>query len=121
MAFNYARTAATSARLLAKFGRDVTLRNYSTTTVAYDPSTGTMAPTTSDSTRKGALLDFAAGQVNGPGGLVQQGDKKLLMEPGTVPALEDRVLVGTDEYVIKGISEVNPAGTPVIYELHLRK
>lgn len=129
---DYAALAATAARLIAADGAPVTLRGIDTGT--YVPGTGQntqAAP--ADATLNGALFDFAQGQTNGPGGLIQQGDKRLLMEAGVrVPAMEDRLVVlgtyasgalvaGTGtEYVIKGILEINPAGTPVVYDLHLR-
>ena len=117
--FNYARTAATAARLLSKFGAPVTLRNVTIGT--YDPATGQTATTNTDTTRNAALLEFGAGQVNAAGGgLIQAGDRRCLLEPGVVPALEDHIIAQGKEYVIKGIGEVNPAGTPVLYDLHLR-
>lgn len=119
MTFNYAKTAATALRLLTRFGADVTLRNV--------PSTGTYTPGgtnvpggPTDVTRKGAIFDFGKGQVNAAGGLIQGGDKRLLMEVGVVPSLEDRVVANGVEYVIKGVGEVNPAGVPVVYDLHVR-
>lgn len=115
---DYAALAATAARLLAEYGQAVTLRNYTVGT--YDTSTGRTTTTNADITRNAALFDFGEGQTIGPGGLIQQGDKKLLMEAGVVPALEDHVIVAGVEYVIKGISEVNPAGVSVAYTLHLR-
>lgn len=119
MTFDYAEVAATSAEILEEFGAPVTIRNYTIGT--YDPATGGTTSTFSDVVKNGVLLDFAAGRTLGPGGLIQAGDKRLLLEPGTVPALEDHVVVqGGVEYVIKGIGEVNPAGVPVLYELHLR-
>lgn len=118
----YNELAVEAADLLEEFGQIVTLRNVSAGT--YNPDTGAMdAPATTDVTRKAALFDFRQGQENGPGGLIQQGDKKMLMEPGVVPTLEDLVILsdGTTTYVIKGIGETNPAGTPVLYTLHLRR
>lgn len=116
---DYAALAATAARLLAQYGQPVTLRNYPVGTYSTANSTVSgMEPT--DVTRNGALFDFGEGQTIGPGGLIQQGDKKLLMEAGVVPALEDHVIVAGVEYVIKGISGANPAGVPVAYTLHLR-
>jgi len=119
MSFDYAELARTASKLLREFGQDVTLRNYSLGT--YDPATGSATPTYADLTKKGVLLDFGAGQTLGTGGLIQQGDKRLLLEVGSAPSLEDHIVVGTTEYVIKGVGEVNPAGTPVLYDLHLRK
>ena len=118
MSFDYADIATTAKDLLAEFGQPVTLRNVTIGT--YNPATGTNTTTTTDVTRNAALFDFAEGQTLGPGGLIQQGDKKLLMETGVIPALEDQVIVSGVLYVIKGVGESNPAGTPVMYKLHLR-
>lgn len=116
----YADAAATAAELLADLGQPVTLRNVAIG--VYDPATGGVtasAPT--DATRNGALVDFGEGQTLGPGGLVQAGDKLLLLEAGVVPALEDQVIVSVVQYAIKGIGEVSPAGIPVLYQIHLRR
>lgn len=115
----YSDMAAVALEQLTEFGQDVALRNYTVGT--YDPADGTVPTTYADVTRKGALFDFGAGQINGPGGLIQGGDKRLLLQAGTVPALEDHVIVDSVDYVIKGVGEVNPAGTPVLYDLHLRR
>jgi hypothetical protein len=117
----YDELAVVSADLLEEFGQVVTLRNNAPGT--YDPDTGGMTgggPV--DVARKAALFDFRAGQENGPGGLILVGDKKLLMEKGIVPGLEDLIILADGAvYVIKGIGETNPAGTVVLYMLHLRK
>lgn len=117
--FNYASIAQIATAQLKNFGRAVTLRKIPAGT--YAPATGvnTSAANT-DYSRNGVLSDFK-GQVNGPGGLVQQLDKKFLMEAGIVPAIEDRIIIGTDDYGIVGVMEINPAGVPLAYTLHLRK
>ena len=117
----YSNLAATAAQLLAKFGQPVTLRSVGAG--AYDPATsgvllGAALPT--DVVRKGVLLDFARGTTTVRGNLVQAIDKQLLLESGVVPSLEDLVLVGGATFTIVSIGEVNPAGTPVLYDLHLR-
>lgn len=119
-AFDYSRTAATAARLLARFGAAVTIKKVDDGT--YNTATGqNVQAAPQQSTRNGALLDFPPGQANGPGGLVQGGDKRLLLEAGTfAPSLEDRVVANGTEYAVKGVQQVNPAGTPVIYDIHLR-
>lgn len=118
MTFDYSKSAATALILLTKFGQDVILR--SVTIGTYDPATGANAITTSDTTVKAAILDFGQGQTEQGGNLIQVGDKKCLMQAGTVPALQDVVVVGTKVYAVLSVGEVNPAGTPVLYTLHLR-
>jgi len=117
--FNYGKTRDLASRQLKAFGRSVTLRRY--TIGAYNAELGVAAQTSADETRTGVLLEFGFSQTRGPGGLIQGGDRRMLMDAdAAAPNLEDHVVVGTEVYVIKGISETNPAGTPVLYDLHLR-
>lgn len=118
---NYQRLATTASRLLAKHGRNITLRRTSAGT--YDPATGTASSTTSDQTLKGALFDFGKGVTTVRGTLVEAGDKELYVEArtGVVPATRDTVIVGADTYSVVSVGEINPAGTPVVYSAHLRR
>lgn len=118
MSFDYAKSAATAKRLLTQFGRTVTLRNYTIGT--YDTATGANAVTYADTTWKGTLLDFGSGKTLERGGLIQVGDKRLLLESGAAPQLEDRIIAGGAEYAIIAVGEVNPAGVAVLFDLHLR-
>jgi len=114
----YTRSADTSLRLLTKYGQNVTRRSYTIGT--YDPATGSNSNVTVDTTRKGALLDFGAGQTLERGTLIQGGDKRLLLDSASAPGPQDHFIVGGIEYVIVSIGEVNPAGTPILYDIHLR-
>ena len=119
MQFDYVATAQDAASMLAEFGALITLRTE--VLGPYDPATGGSTQTATDVLRNGVLLDFASGLTNGTGGLIEIGDKRLLLEVGTKPKLQDKVIVvGGSEYVIKGVGEVNPAGVPVLYDLHLK-
>ena len=114
----YASNAATVLRLLTKYGQDVTLRSYTPGT--YNPATGTATPTQTDTTRKGAIFDFGAGQTLERGTLIQGGDKRLLVDPTASINPQDHFIVGGVEYVIVSIGELNPAGTRILYDIHLR-
>lgn len=119
MTFNYAEIAAISLETLTEFGRDVTRRSYTAGT--YDPATGLVTPTTADTTRKGAIFDFGAGQTLVRGTLIQAGDKRLLVDVDAAINPQDHFTVGGKEYVIISVGEINPAGTCVLYDIHLRK
>jgi hypothetical protein len=119
MTFPYANTAAAALDLLTEFGQEVTRRSYGA--VIYNPATGTTTPTTADTTRKGALLDFGAGQTLERGTLIQGGDKRLLLDPVAAISPQDHFIVGGIEYVIVSMGEINPAGTRVLYDVHLRR
>lgn len=125
MSFNYANTAATSLKLLTRFGRTVTLRRQ--VAGAYDPATGSATVTTTDYTGKGAIFDFderRLGTVFAPGSTIQMGDKYLLLAPDGItvaPAPGDFLIFGSDTWNIVNKKSVEPAGIVVLYELHLRK
>ncbi len=117
---SYAALAANAEKTLTKKGRVVTRRIYTTGT--YDPATGAAAVTSTDDSRKGVILSFGAGQTTIRGTLIQGTDKRLLLDAiGDAPQGQDHFLVGADEYSVVSIDEVNPAGIPVLYDLHLRK
>lgn len=119
MSFDYSEVAANALETLTEFGRDVVRRAFSAG--VYDPATGLVTPTTADTTRKGALFDFGAGQTLERGTLIQGGDKRLLLDATATVAPQDHFVIGGVEYVIVSLGEINPAGTVVLYDIHLRR
>ncbi len=115
---NYAKTAATSLKLLTKFGQNVTRRTF--TAGSYDPATGAVSNATADTTRKGVLLDFGSAQTNERGTLIQSGDKRLLMDAQGAALMTDHYIIGAIEYTVVSIGEISPAGTVTLYDLHIR-
>lgn len=119
MTFNYAKSAASALRLLTKFGADVTRRSYTTGT--YDPATGGASVTTADTTRKGAFFDFDGGAQYVRGQLVQGGDKQLLLDASATVELQDHFIDAAGvEWTIVSLGSVAPAGTVVLYDIHVR-
>ncbi len=55
--------------------------------------------------------------------LIEIGDKKCYLSPAGVPlpVAGDLLVGGMDVWPVKNVKAVNPAGTPVLYELHLRR
>lgn len=119
MSIDYTAIAASALASLTDAGRDVTQRTYTAGT--YNPATGTTVPVTADVTRKGVVLDYAAGKTTERGTLIQIGDKRLLLDAESTVSPQDHFIIGSDEYVIVSVGEVNPAGTCVLYDIHLRK
>jgi uncharacterized protein with GYD domain len=118
---NYANAAAAATRALRKNGQVVTRR--ASTAGTYDPTAGTAANTTADTPRFGAAFDFdlqQAGATLQNGALIQQGDKRLLLDATGPVLMTDHYIIGGVEYTVVNIKEVNPAGTPVLFDLHLR-
>ncbi len=114
----YSDLADTGLELLTEFGQDVT--RCALTAGVYDPATGLVTPTATDTTRKGALFDFGAGQTLARGTLIQGGDKRLLLAATATVSPQDHFIIGGVEYVIVSIGEISPAGTVVLYDIHLR-
>jgi hypothetical protein len=117
----YSNLQGKAGSLLAKFGQDVTLRRI--TVGAYDSATSASSVTPADTVYKGALFDIEEGTKEIRGELVQATDKQMLLGGAASPAPtnKDVVLVAGVQYGIISSSEINPAGTAVLYELHLRK
>lgn len=124
MTFDYSRSYATALRLLENFGQTVTRK--ASTAGTYDPSTGASVVTDTSSSRTGVLLDYSGkgysgkGEMYANGNLVIQGDKKLLLDGSGAVEVTDSYVVGSTEYSVVSIKELNPAGTVVMFEIHAR-
>ena len=118
MSFEYSAMADLSLDLLTEFGQTVTRRAYTAGT--YDTTTATVTNTTADTSRIGALFDFGSGKTHINGTLIVNGDKHLLLDAEGSASMTDRYIVGSVQYTVVGLKELNPAGTVCLYELHLR-
>ena len=122
MATFYDEMAVMALEMITEFGQPVTIR--ATTVGEYDPETGT-APldTVTEQTAQGILLDFT-GQEFQNNSLIKQGDKKLKVAAqglAWVPDLLNKVIVqGRTWSIVPPLKEINPAGTPILYELQVR-
>lgn len=123
---NYAKNAASALRGITKAGQAAVLRR--STPGTYDTETQTKgAATVSDSSCFVVLFDFdrkESGASRADGTLIQVGDKQILLPASGLsftPAPGDLVLVGGVTWTIQNVKEVNPAGTPILFELHGRR
>ncbi|MDH1260409.1 hypothetical protein N5C62_22325 [Pseudomonas atacamensis] len=121
MAF-YDEMAVMALEMFTEFGQPVTIRK--TEQGEYDPDTGGESPgATIEQTAQGILLDFT-GQEFLNSSLIKQGDKKLkIAAQGLewVPDLLNKVIIqGRTWSIVPPLKEVNPAGTPILYELQVR-
>lgn len=121
MAF-YDEMAVMALDMITEFGQPVTISK--TEPGEYDPETGGEAPgTTVEQIAQGILLDFT-GQEFQNNSLIRQGDKKLKIAAqglAWVPGLLDKVVAqGRTWSIVPPLKEVNPAGTPILYELQVR-
>jgi hypothetical protein len=121
MAF-YDEMAVMALEMITEFGQPVTISK--TEPGEYDPETGEESPgATVEQTAQGILLDFT-GQEFQNNSLIKQGDKKLkIAAQGLewVPDLLNKVIIqGRIWSIVPPLKEVNPAGTPILYELQVR-
>ena len=111
---------STATRLLAQFGKPLTLRIQ--TGAVYDPDTQTNVLTYADHAVSGVIGNYK-GRVTESGTLVQTDDKKILVSVGTAPepTAGAQIIDGATVYVVQTVKALNPAGTPLLYELQGRK
>jgi hypothetical protein len=114
----YTDLAATAARLLIKYGQSATWAHDNGDST-FNPATGvTSGGTTTAYAAKGALLDFDASRVDGVS--IKQTDNRFIMQVGAKPEISDIITINSVAYQTINVLEINPAGTPVVYEVQLR-
>ncbi|WP_053128968.1 hypothetical protein [Pseudomonas sp. MIACH] len=118
----YDEMAVMALEMITEFGQPVTISK--TELGEYDPETGGESPSaTVEQTAQGILLDFT-GQEFQNNSLIKQGDKKLKIAAqglAWVPGLLDKVVAQDRTWsIVPPLKEVNPAGTPILYELQVR-
>jgi hypothetical protein len=121
MAF-YDEMAVMALDLITQFGQPVALRDI--TKGAYNPATGETTPdTTTERTAQGILADYTGREFQA-NSLIQQGDKKLKIAAAGLaspPSLQSKVVIqGKTWSIVPPLKEINPAGTPLLYELQVR-
>lgn len=116
MSFDYAATAATATRLLQRFGAAATLRRLGAS--AYDPATGTDAPTYTDLATTAAVFAYDQKYIDGT--LIRQGDQLAYLAPTQTPAQGDRLTWQGADFEVVAVKPVSPAGVPVLFEAQIR-
>ncbi len=123
MRFDYSSVADTALQVLTDFGQTVVL--VLPTTGIYDPATSFAPVSEATEDRQAALFDFERinfGMTLENGTLIQAGDRRCLMDAkGTPPTTACFIEVAGERYPILDIKSTNPAGTPVLYDMLLRK
>ena len=106
--------------LIAKYGQSATLSTDGAG--AYNTSTGENVITTTNTTVNVAVFNYRKdAEKSADGTLIEVGDKKIFVSSSVPPTVNDKLTIGGIAYKIIGISEINPAGTNVTYEVHGRK
>ena len=125
MATFYEEMAAMADELLREFGKTLTLQQIAPG--QYDPAAGAAVDTVTDfPAAVGALFDYellTSGQTFMDASLLAVGDKQCYLSPIGVPEprVGFQVVDGAETWRVMSVKKVDPAGTPVLYELQLRK
>ena len=116
----YSGLQSTATRLLAQFGKPLTLRIQTGST--YDQNTQTNVPTYADHAVSGVIGNYQ-GRVTESGTLVQTDDKKILVSVGTAPepTAGAQIIDGATVYVVQAVKALSPAGINLLFELQGRK
>jgi hypothetical protein len=107
-----------ASKLMARFGGVATLRRI--TPGVYNPTTGTVSESTSDTALRGVLEDVALREVND---LIQAGDKRLIVaaaDTAAVPTTADRVIISSRSLQVIEVRTIEQDNEPITYELILR-
>lgn len=129
----YDEMAELTLELIGEFGQTVILRDE--TPGEFDPVTGGSTPSVIiDQPAQAILQDYGlqqSGTSYAAGTEIRQGDKKVMVsalaagEGGpkqlTPPQLTTLVIAGGVTWTIVNIKEINPAGTPLLYEIQGRR
>ena len=107
-----------ASKLMARFGGEAVIRRV--TPGVYNPTTGTVSETTSDTELRGVLEDVNLREVND---LIQAGDKRLIVaaaDTAAVPTMADRVIISGRTLQVIQVRTIEQDNTPITYELILR-
>lgn len=116
--FNYARSATTALRLIAKFGR--TIQHVSVAEGTYDTTTGEVVNT--ETSTDVTACDFAFKDNEYKNGLVQSGDRYALIGQSVADInVSDRLVIDSISWNIVNVQKLSPAGTVVLWTVHIRK
>lgn len=119
----YDKMAKMALGMITEFGQPVTLRNI--TPGNYDPETSSTLPSqVTEQVAQGVLVEFTGREFEASS-LIQTGDKKLKIAAqglAWLPSLGSKAVIqGVEWLIIPPVKEINPAGTPILYELQVRR
>jgi hypothetical protein len=107
-----------ASKLMAKFGGTATIRRV--VPGVYNPTTGTISETATDTAVRGVLENVNLREVND---LIQASDKRLLIAAADIanaPTATDEVVIESITYQVVQVRTIEQDNTAITYELILR-
>lgn len=119
MSFDYAKSAQTARRLLAKFGKPMTFTLADTVEDGPPGVGGNVVPGRSI-TGQGVKLNYQNSEIDGA--LIQSGDAKIILEAtGEPPENGMTTTIDGNEWRVMDFMPLAPADTVVIHTLQVRR
>jgi hypothetical protein len=94
--------------LISRLGRAVTVRTYTNSGTAFDPSR-----TPADTPATAVIFDFDASETDGS--IIQENDKDISLSSAVPVTKQDKIVDGGIEYEIINIEEVAPGAAVLMY------
>jgi hypothetical protein len=114
----YSDLATTAKELLAEFGQVITISRK--TGASQNPVTGiTTAGTATDYLPKGILKQYKSHLIDGTRILAT--DRELVIDDTVEPLMTDTITIGGESWTPVMLGESNPAGTPLVYKIQVRR
>ena len=114
----YSDLATTAKSLLAEFGQTITITR--STAGTYDAVTGAVtAGTTATYLAKGVLKQYKSNLIDGT--RILSTDRELIIDDTIEPFLDDIITIGGASWSAIMVGETNPAGTPLVYKVQVRR
>jgi hypothetical protein len=117
MSFNYASSASTALKLIAKFGR--TIQHVAVGASTYDPATSTATNTSVTTDVQGCDFEAKANMYTNE--LVQSGDRYCLVGQGVQIDVSDKLIIDSVTWNIYKVEKLAPAGDVVLWKAFIRK
>ena len=116
MSFDYAASAATAQRLIARFGQDATLNRMVNSGTEWAPT-----QTPDDKTIKVVDLNQVIGSEEEGSGTLTKRTLLVSTSAGVEPKKEDKVTIGGKKHEIEDVRPLRPGGVAVLYEVDLER
>lgn len=111
---DFAKLATTAQKLIRANGRNVTLRSFSSSGDAWNPT-----QSQTDVTVKAVFSRYSSFETDGV--LIRADDVKVLIEASAAPTLSQRIIDGSIDYSIVNVQTVKPGDVAMLYIVQARK
>jgi len=114
----YFRMAETAKRLIDRFGQTVEIKRE--TGEVIDPVTGQVSPGTEESFYpSGVLRPYRKSLIDGT--RIQANDLELVLDNTVNPITSDEPKINGEYFTVVNVSSIAPGGTPLIYNVQVRR